>query len=151
MAGLLLLIGVGFVDLLHVGEIAIVSASVSSCRRPCLGFALICLGAVTFTMARNWSALSSGEIQRLSCLPTRKNIESVPFLDITLNYMSHLMISKNYSEAIEHFGKISETTIQPELSSRIRRGWLQTRTNRREARKDSLRSSNKEPSGLRRA
>jgi protein O-mannosyl-transferase len=115
MAGLLLLIGVGLLALLQWARTRL-SVRV---LRPLVALAsvlpLICIGAVTFSMARSWTALQFWK-NSASQLPTySKNVESVPYLDITLNYMAHLLVSKNYSEAIELFGKVSETTIQPEL------------------------------------
>ncbi len=116
MAGILLLAGAATLALLEWGR-----ANLSArAFRPAVALAsilpLICMGAVTFSLAKSWTALQFWKSQA-SKLPTySENVESVPYLDITLNYMSHLMVSKNYSEAIELFGKVSETAIEPEAT-----------------------------------
>ena len=117
MAGMLLVIGAAVLAMIQWGR-ANLSLRIF---KPALALVsilpLICMGAVTFSIASTWSALQFWK-NPASQLPTySENVESVPFLDITLNYMSHLLVSKNYSEAIELFGKVSESTIEPEASS----------------------------------
>ena len=117
MAGVLLVIGAGSLTLLNWGR---ANLSVRAFRHAVALVSILpvlCVGAVTFSLAKNWSALQFWR-SPASQLPTySENVETVPFLDITVNYMSNLLVSKNYSEAIDLFGKVSEATIQPEVSS----------------------------------
>lgn len=117
MAGVLLVIGAGTLALLNWGRANLPVRAF----RPAVALVsilpVLCVGAVTFSLAKNWSALQFWK-GPASQLPTYSdNVETVPFLDITVNYMSNLLVSKNYSEAIDLFGKVSEATILPESSS----------------------------------
>ncbi len=117
MAGLLLLFGAALLAVLEWARAHLSDKTLRPAVALALVLPVICVGAVTFSMAKNWTALQFWK-SPASQLPTySENVEAVPFLDITLNYMSNLLVSKNYSEAIELFGKVSETTIQPGASS----------------------------------
>jgi protein O-mannosyl-transferase len=117
MAGVLLVIGAGTLALLNWGRANLSARAFRPTVALASIFPLICVSVTTFSQARNWSALEFWR-SPASQLPTySENFETVPYLDITLNCMSNLLVSKNYCEAIELFGKVSETTIQPEAAS----------------------------------
>jgi tetratricopeptide (TPR) repeat protein len=117
MAGILLAIGAMTLALVNWGRARLSAKAFRRAVALATILPVICMGAVTFSVARSWTALQFWR-NPASQLPTiSENVETVPYLDITLNYMANLLAAKNYSEAIEVFGKVSETTLQPEVSS----------------------------------
>ena len=105
MAGPLLLIGVAILAILQWARAKLSARTF----RPAVALAsilpVICLAAVTFSSAKSWNALQFW-MNPASQLPTySEKVESVPYLDITLNCMSSLMVSRNYCEAIETLWK----------------------------------------------
>ena len=108
MAGLLLIVGAITLPLLEWGRSNLSATTFRSALALASIIPVACLGAVTFPQAKSWSALQFWKSPASQLPNYSENVETVPFLDITVNYMSNLLVSKNYSEAINLFGKVSQ-------------------------------------------
>ncbi len=117
MAGVLLIVGAIALPLIEWGRVNLSAKAFGSALALASILPVACVGAVTFSQAKSWSALQFWKSPASQLPSYSENVETVPFLDITVNYMSNLLVSKNYSEAIDLFGKVSETAIRPQTSS----------------------------------
>jgi protein O-mannosyl-transferase len=105
MAGLLLVIGYGLiVGVDRLGRLLparlLARALVTAALVP-----VIVLSGVTVSRARHWNHISfwTDLVEKLP--PYSRNVETVPFLDISVNCMSTLLSQERYAEAIDIFKK----------------------------------------------
>lgn len=107
MAGLLLIIGWAALTVLDTGKEKLPAIAVRGALAGASVIALLVLGWVTVSVAGDWSPLTFWKNPADRLPRYSDNLEIVPYLDISMNYMAVLAAAQKYEEAIDLFKKVA--------------------------------------------
>jgi len=107
MAGLLLIVGWGTLALLEKGGQKVPAVAARGALAGLCAAFLCIMGSVTLSVAKDWSPITFWERLAKKLPVYSEQLEIVPYLDISMNYMAVLASLQKYQEAMDLFRKVA--------------------------------------------